>query len=134
MEIPVKTDNDGNVEFKLDKVGAYEVDSVYNPAIPSYILPYLNIEVSEKDNTEEPGTNPDPGTHPEPGTEPEPGTAHESGTANAELMVKEKSKTNVDKENATKTGDQSALNVYALIAIAAIGIGYFVLRKKKSKK
>ncbi len=56
------------------------------------------------------------------------------GTANAELMVKEKSNTNVDKENTAKTGDQSALTVYALIAIAAIGIGYFVLRQKKSKK
>ena len=140
VEIPVKTDNDGNVEFKLDKVGVYEVDSVYNPSVSSYILPYLNIKVSAKDNTEEPGTNPEPGQDPnpgidsDPGTDPTPRTDSTKGKANAELIVKEKSKTKVGEENVAKTGDQSALTVYALIAITAIGIGYFVLRKKKSKK
>ncbi len=140
VEIPVKTDNDGNVEFKLDKVGVYEVDSVYNPSVSSYILPYLNIKVSAKDNTEEPGTNPEPGQDPnpgidsEPGTDPTPRTDSTKGKANAELIVKEKCKTKVGEENVAKTGDQSALTVYALIAITAIGIGYFVLRKKKSKK
>ena len=123
MEIPVKTDNDGNVEFKLDKVGVYEVDSVYNPSVSSYILPYLNIKVSAKDNTEEPGTNPEPGQDPNPGTDPEPGTDptprtdSTKGKANAELIVKEKSKTKVGEENVAKTGDKSALTVYALSLI-----------------
>lgn len=76
IEIPTKTDNEGIVKFNLDKAGHYELDAVYHDSLKSNILPYVNIEISEKENKENPtpGTEPTPGTDPTPGAEPTPGT------------------------------------------------------------
>ena len=57
------------------------------------------------------------------------------GTAKAELVVKDKAQLNVttnsNSENTpAKTGDTSALTMYAIIALAAIGGTYAILRRR----